>query len=421
MASQLTREKVINHAFKLAGKGGLQAVSLTRIANDLGVTQPALYRHVGGVDDLRRALTLRARELMANDLAKATSGLSGKEAIRGLAHAWRRDSSSHRALLMLPGEVTIKGDEALEDSVERIISVISGTLSELDLGADERVHAARSLRSALHGFSAIESCSGQSSEGYDEAFEQLLTLIWIGLQALRDQSRIAPWAALPDEYDDDLANINVGGRKGSERLTPDYVVDAAAELAETHGLDSVSITRVAKNLGVQQPALYRHVEGIEALWRALALRAQQSLHAAIAQAAIGRCRDEAICALAAAWRRYVLSNPGTYTSTTRVVVAEDQDLKRASDETVRLLALTLRGYALSSGTSLLVAECIRSALHGFCLLEKDGAHPGPHDIDESFGGLVNLLIAGIKGMVAAESVASDLNSRRMDSKKVRGA
>lgn len=421
MAGQLSREKVISHAFRLAGKEGLQAVSLTRIANDLGVTQPALYRHVGGVDDLRRALTLRARELMARDLNKATTGLAGKEAIRALAHAWRRGGSSHRALLLLPGEIATKGDEALEGSVERIIRVISGTLEELDLAAEERVHAARSLRSALHGFSAIESCSGQRPEVFDEAFEQLITLIWIGLQASRDQSRNDPWTARLEEHESDLPFASDEGRQGSARLTPDYVVDAAAKLAEKHGLDSVSLTRVAKILGVQQPALYRHVEGIEALWRALAMRVQQSLHALTVQAAIGRSRDEAICAVAAAWRRYVASNPGIYSSTTRVVVAEDEDLQRSTDETVRLLALALRGYALTKETSPLVAECIRSALHGFCLLEKDDAHPGPHDVDETFGRLVNLLIAGIKGMVAAESVASDLSNRRNVAKKVRGA
>lgn len=400
MTSQLSREKVISHAFKLAGKEGLQAVSLTRVANDLGVTQPALYRHVEGVHDLRRALTLRARELMAGDLAKATTGLSGKEAIRELAHTWRRASSVHRALLLLPGEVTIKGDEALEDSVERVISVISATLDEFELAAEERAHAARSIRSILHGFIAIENCSGRPAEVFNEAFEHLIALVWIGLQSLRDQSRYDSWAARPERSDYDLSVLSGEGRQGSERLTPDYVVDAAAQLAEEHGLDSVSITRVAKNLGVQQPALYRHVEGIEALWRLLALRACQSLHAVIAQAAIGRSRDEAVCAVAEAWRSYVASNPGAYSSTTRVIFSEDQNLQRFNDGIVRLLALTLRGYALSSEKSLLVAEGVRGAIHGFCLLEKDGAHPGSHDIDESFGRLVNLLISGIKGMVA---------------------
>lgn len=45
----------------------------------------------------------------------------------------------------------------------------------------------------------------------------------------------------------------------------DAVVDTAIALADDHGLESVSIRRVAKRLGVTPMALYRYVEHKEAL------------------------------------------------------------------------------------------------------------------------------------------------------------
>ena len=43
-------------------------------------------------------------------------------------------------------------------------------------------------------------------------------------------------------------------------LDTDQVVSSAAALADTEGLDVVTLTRVAERLGVRQPALYRHVD-----------------------------------------------------------------------------------------------------------------------------------------------------------------
>ncbi|MGI9644505.1 MAG: TetR family transcriptional regulator [Ilumatobacteraceae bacterium] len=59
------------------------------------------------------------------------------------------------------------------------------------------------------------------------------------------------------------------------------VIDAAAELADREGLDALTLTRVAKELGVRQPALYRHVESYNDLLRSLSLRGRELLAEAI--------------------------------------------------------------------------------------------------------------------------------------------
>ena len=86
----LDKNKVIAAAAELADREGLDAVTLTRIAEDLGVRQPAMYRHVKGYDDLIRSLGLLGREILAERLADAAIGVSGEEAVAAVAHAWRR-------------------------------------------------------------------------------------------------------------------------------------------------------------------------------------------------------------------------------------------------------------------------------------------------------------------------------------------
>ena len=53
----LTRESVVAHAIGIGTAEGLEAVSLRRIAQELGVTPMALYRHVRDKQDLINAMT----------------------------------------------------------------------------------------------------------------------------------------------------------------------------------------------------------------------------------------------------------------------------------------------------------------------------------------------------------------------------
>jgi TetR/AcrR family transcriptional regulator, tetracycline repressor protein len=53
----LTREAVVAHAIEMGNAEGLEAVSLRRLALELGVTPMALYRHVRDKQDLINAMT----------------------------------------------------------------------------------------------------------------------------------------------------------------------------------------------------------------------------------------------------------------------------------------------------------------------------------------------------------------------------
>jgi AcrR family transcriptional regulator len=182
------------------------------------------------------------------------------------------------------------------------------------------------------------------------------------------------------------------------RLSPAQVIETAAEIADAEGIDAVTLTRVAHELGVRQPALYRHVDGIEALRRALALQARDMLADELTRAAIGRSREDAIRAVASAWRRFVHDHPGLYSVTDRVPSQGDAELEHSVDRVVGVLALALGGYPLSPETTVHAARSIRSALHGFVVLEKDNGHPEPYGLDSSYEHLVTLVCAGVLRM-----------------------
>jgi AcrR family transcriptional regulator len=55
----LTRDRIVDTARSMIEVGGLDSVSLRRLAGALGVTAPALYAHVTDKDDLLRAVAER--------------------------------------------------------------------------------------------------------------------------------------------------------------------------------------------------------------------------------------------------------------------------------------------------------------------------------------------------------------------------
>ncbi|MEM1336078.1 MAG: TetR family transcriptional regulator, partial [Actinomycetota bacterium] len=100
-------------------------------------------------------------------------------------------------------------------------------------------------------------------------------------------------------------------------LDTEQVLDEAARLADSEGLDAVTLTRVATQLGVRQPALYRHVDGYDALIRSLGLRGRELLAERLSEAALGVAGPDVVMALGAAWRSVVRDAPGVYAATDR--------------------------------------------------------------------------------------------------------
>ena len=181
----LDGEQVISAAAEIADAEGLDKLTLTRVADALGVRQPALYRHVGGYDDLLRSLSLRGREILAQRLADAAVGLSGDDAVAVVGHAWRKMVRDHPGIYAATDRYPCAGDAELEAAVERVLGVLGQVLRGYDLTEEDRVHAARALRSAFHGFSHLEAGDGHPlPHDPEDTFDHLMELLCAGVHRL---------------------------------------------------------------------------------------------------------------------------------------------------------------------------------------------------------------------------------------------
>jgi len=188
-------------------------------------------------------------------------------------------------------------------------------------------------------------------------------------------------------------------------LTEDRVVVEAERLADEIGLSRLTLAALAGNLGVRQPSLYKHIDGMDALQRSIAIRARAEMADTLGRAAIGRARGDAIRAIAHAYRTWVVAHPGRYAATTRAPVPGDVEDEAASGAVVRVVLDVLAGYQLTGDSAIDAARTLRSALHGFVSLETNDGFGLPVSIDRSFDYLVDSLIRALEASDAPATTA----------------
>lgn len=156
------RASVVEAAAALTDRFGYDALTLALLAKELDIKPPSLYKHIGGLDDLKTAIQALATRELAKVMLEAAEGRSGEDALLAVAMAYRQFMKRHpgwQVALSRPSATQHAGahDEELEDSNRRLMSFAARLLDGYDLDDAARIHALRGLRSLVHGFALLET------------------------------------------------------------------------------------------------------------------------------------------------------------------------------------------------------------------------------------------------------------------------
>lgn len=143
MAERLTRTTVVRYAADLADQSGLDGLSFTKLARSLGVTPPAIYRHLEDIVDLKRAISALAGDEAAAAVQMACTGLAGFDALSALATALRAWALEHPGLYAAMQTVAPAGEDLVQGEVDSFSQVLRSSLRAYDLEGEEFTHASR--------------------------------------------------------------------------------------------------------------------------------------------------------------------------------------------------------------------------------------------------------------------------------------
>ncbi len=179
----LDQVTVVEAAVKLVDEEGLEQLSLGRLAERLGVRTPSLYNHVAGLPGLKRDLALYCLRDLLDRILCTTIGKSRAEAIFALADSYRAYARETPGRYAFTLQAPAADDQEWQAIVQQIVDVLRAVLAPYRLSEEEAIHAIRSLRSIVHGFSSLEVAGGFGMPiDLDASFHWLIHLFIAGLR-----------------------------------------------------------------------------------------------------------------------------------------------------------------------------------------------------------------------------------------------
>lgn len=171
----ITTERVAHVGADMADESGFDSVTVAEVARRLGVKTASLYSHVDSSADLSRHITLLALTELADRVAEATVGRSRKDALAGLANAYRDYAREH------PGRfaatlATLDSKTARASAGPRHARLTESVLSGYGLDPDAHVHAIRLLGSTVRGFITLEA-SGSFAHSMPDSADSWVHII----------------------------------------------------------------------------------------------------------------------------------------------------------------------------------------------------------------------------------------------------
>ncbi|CAN5856000.1 TetR/AcrR family transcriptional regulator [soil metagenome] len=184
--ARLDKMTVVNAAADLVNAEGLQALSLSRLAEHLGIQTPSLYNHIEGLPGLQRELSLLSARLLGDRLGPSAIGKAGPTALLALAQAYRAYIKENPGLYMTSlraAGTQTPVDAELKAAEDRVVEIGMAVVGSLGLAGEDALHAVRGLRSVVHGFATLEIVGGFGLPlDCDESFHRLVTMLIQGLQ-----------------------------------------------------------------------------------------------------------------------------------------------------------------------------------------------------------------------------------------------
>ncbi|RCX12813.1 TetR family transcriptional regulator [Fontibacillus phaseoli] len=151
---------VLHAAIDIADKQGAEAITISSVAQHLGIRPPSLYNHVSGLGELRKMVAVHALHQLHDTIAAAAKGKQGEAAITSFADAYITFAHEHPGLYEVVQLAPDPQDREIAEVSGEIVNLIVELLGEYDLTEEEALHTVRGLRSLVHGFASLERQSG---------------------------------------------------------------------------------------------------------------------------------------------------------------------------------------------------------------------------------------------------------------------
>lgn len=189
-------------------------------------------------------------------------------------------------------------------------------------------------------------------------------------------------------------------------ISREIVLAKAIEMIERHGDAAISMRELAEELEIKTPSLYNHVKSMEELFSEISHHAAGKLRQIQLAAIQGKQKDDALFALAAAYRSFAKEHKGLYKVTLSLPILQGDILTQTAAEIAEPIFLVLSQYALSEEQSIHWQRVLRSIIHGFLSQEEAGFfRHNPVSIEISYQMAIRCFLTGLHAEIGENNHA----------------
>lgn len=186
-------------------------------------------------------------------------------------------------------------------------------------------------------------------------------------------------------------------RPTGNTLSPDAVLNLIEKkLGTTVSFNTLSMSEVAKCVGIKTPSLYSHFMGLQDLKDQVTLRGLTRLIECLQQELQRNKDKQKFRNFMQAYRIFGVQNPLLFEATQFGIRPEHDLIKQKAEEVVILAIKALDPWKIPSNKVIHSVRILRSLLNGFISLELQKGFRRKEDTEESFKELIHFAEKGLE-------------------------
>jgi AcrR family transcriptional regulator len=186
--NSLTPQDVVQAAIDCLDRDGESALGVNRVARELGVKPPAIYKHLDGNTGLRRAVSL---EIWRNYLTDCQNQMTDITEPRTLLHvgaqATRNFAQRYPARYTVMMQYQMRPTDPEEaEIIQNSLQFFQNSLQLYKLSEDALIDAMRMVNAAIYGFITREQQELMTlNRSTDQSYEVMLDALIVAIEYIR--------------------------------------------------------------------------------------------------------------------------------------------------------------------------------------------------------------------------------------------
>jgi AcrR family transcriptional regulator len=192
--NSLTPQDVVNTAIACLDREGEAALGVNRVARELGIKPPAIYKHLDGNAGLRRAVVLEIWRSYLTDCQNQTTNLAEPRALlRVGAQATRNFAQRHPARYAVMMQYQMRPTDPEEaEIIQNALQFFQRSLQLYELSNDALIDVMRMVNAAIYGFITREKLELMTlSRSTDRSYEVMLDALLVAIEYIRQRDQRA--------------------------------------------------------------------------------------------------------------------------------------------------------------------------------------------------------------------------------------